>query len=201
VGVAIRITPAATIALMVVVLAAGPGCGRRVRHVESLDGVDAGKRVRIEGTLSLRGSTPVTTPVLETEQGETIPLDAKEPGLLSQLRGLSDMRVAIEGNVLPMVDQNLPRLSATRYEMLPLPNGDVPIVGIVSKEFDQSILTTDTGERYWLHLEALDVLERLTGARVWVTGTKFDTDAKTRPKKSTPLTVTGHGVVEANPAH
>jgi hypothetical protein len=38
------------------------------------------------------------------------------------------------------------------------------------------------------------------GARVWVVGDMVDTDAKTRPKKSTPLTATGYGVVDETPA-
>jgi hypothetical protein len=196
---ALRITPVASIPVLLLVLAAGPGCG--VRHVESLDGVDVGMRVRIEGTLSLRGSTPITTPVLETEQGEAIPLDAKDPSILAQLRGLSDMQVAVEGDVLPLVDHNLPRLSAMKYEMLPMSDGKVPIVGIVSREDGQCVVTTDAGKRYWIHGDRADAIAGHAGSRVWVVGDIFDTDANTRPRKSTPLTVTGHGVVEEKPSH
>jgi len=183
-----------------VAFAATSGCGgKSARHVDSLDGIDAGKRVRIEGTLSLRGSTPVTTPVLEIDSTETVALDAKSPALLSQLRGLSGMRCAIEGDVLPFVDNNLPRLSASSYELLALPDGKVPMVGVVSVEDGQCVVTTEKGTRYWIHGDLVGVLTEYAGARVWVVGDGFDTDSPTRPKKSTPLTATGYGVVEEAP--
>jgi hypothetical protein len=189
-----------TVALALVALVATPGCGgKRAHHVSSLEGIDAGKHVRIEGTLALRGSTPVTTSVLEIDSTEAVPLDSKKPGLLAQLKGLAGMRCAIEGEVLPFVDQNLPRLSATRYELLPLPDGRVPIIGIASLEEGQCVVTTDKGKRYWIHGELVGVLNEYAGARVWVAGDVFDTDAKTRPKKSTPLTATGYGVVDEAP--
>jgi hypothetical protein len=183
-----------------VVLVATPGCGgKSVRRVDSLDGVDSGKRVRIEGTLSLRGSTPITTPVLEIDSTETVALDSKSPDVLSQLRSLSGMRCAVEGNVLPFVDKNLPRLSVTRYELLALPDGKVPMVGVVSVENGQVVVTTEKGIRYWIHGNLIGVLTEYAGAHVWVVGDVFDTDAPSRPKQSTPLTATGYGVVEEAP--
>lgn len=184
-----------------VALAATPGCGgKRARQVDSLDGIDAGKRVRIEGTLSLRGSTPVTMPVLEIDSTETVSLTAKSPELLTQLRGLAGMRCAVEGEVLAFVDLYLPRLSATSYELLALPDGKIPIVGIASIEAGQVVVTTDGGKRYWIRGDLVGVVTEYAGARVWVAGDAFDTDAKERPKKSTPLTATGYGVVEEAPA-
>jgi hypothetical protein len=79
-------------------------------------------------------------------------------------------------------------------------DGQVPILGIVSMEDGQCVVTTDTGKRYWVHGDRADALAGHASARVWVVGDIFDTDAKTRPKKSTPLTVTGYRVVEENPA-
>lgn len=190
-----------TMALGVLAFAATPGCsGGRARHVASLDGIDAGKRVRVEGTLSLRGSTPFTTAVLEIDSTETVALDSKTPALLSQLKSLSEMRCAVEGTVLPFVDQNIPRLSVTSYELLPLPDGKLPLLGDVSLEDGQVIVTTEAGTRYWIHGDLVGVLTEYVGARVWVVGDVFDTDAKTRPKKSTPLTATGYGVVDEVPA-
>lgn len=197
-----RITPIVCAALLCVVFAATPGCGGpRVKSVETLDGVKVGKRVRVEGTLSLRGSTPFTTPVLETELGGSIPLDAKAPELLSQLRGLAGMRCAVEGSVLPYVDENVPRLSATRYDLLPLPDGKQPILGLVSLENGECVVTTDQGKRYWIRGDLVAVVSDYNGARVWVVGDTFDTDANNRPKKSTPLTATGYGVVDETPVH
>lgn len=197
-----RIAPVAFAALACVVFAATPGCGGpRVKSVESLDGIDVGKKVRIEGTMSLRGSTPFTTPVLETASGAAIALDSKTPELVTQLRGLSGVRCAVEGTVLPFVDQNVPRLSATSYELLPLPDGKQPILGLVSIEDGQCLVTTDQGKRYWIRGDLVAVLTDYNGARVWVVGDAVDTDAKIRPKKSTPLTATGYGVVDEAPAH
>lgn len=188
-------------ALAIMATAATPGCGgKRARHVATLDGVDAGKRVRIEGTVSLRGSTPFTTASIDIDSTETVALDSKTPALLVQLKGLAGMRCAVEGEVLPFVDQNLPRLSATHYELLPLPDGKVPIVGIASMEGAQCIVTTDAGKRYWIQGDLVAALADYAGARVWVAGDAFDTDAATRPKKSTPLTASGYGVVEEAPA-
>ncbi len=181
---------------------ATPGCGgQRAREVDSLDGIDAGKRVRIEGTLSLRGSTPLTIPTLTTSGGVDVPLDSKDPDVLTQLRRLSEMRVAVEGDVLPLVDNNLPRLSATRYELLALPDGTVPIVGVVSVEDGDIIVTSDTGRRLWIHGDLVGVLEEYAGARVWVVGGGFNTHSPRRPKKSTPWTATGYGVIDETPAH
>ncbi len=195
-----RIGRIAATGFALVVLAATPGCGgKSARKVDSLDGVDAGKRVRVEGTLSLRGSTPITTPVLEIDSTETIALDSKSPDVLSQLRGLSGMRCAVEGNVLPFVDKNLPRLSVTRYELLALPDGRVPMVGVVSVEDGQVVVTTAAGTRYWIHGNLVGVLTEYAGAHVWVVGDVFDTDAPSRPKQSTPLTATGYGVIEEAP--
>lgn len=195
-----RIGSIAATGFALVAMVATPGCGgKSARHVDSLEGIDAGKHVRVEGTLSLRGSTPMTTPVLEIDSTETIALDAKSPDLLAQLRSLSGLRCAVEGNVLPFVDQNLPRLSATRYELLALPDGKVPMVGVVSIEDGQVVVTTDNGTRYWIHGHLVGALTEYAGAHVWVAGDAFDTDSMLRPKKSTPLTATGYGVVEEAP--
>ncbi len=188
-------------ALAVLALAATQGCGgSRARQVDSLEGIDAGKRVRIEGRLSLRGSTPMTTAVLEVDSTETVALDSKSPELLSQLKRLSEMRCALEGTTLAFVDQNLPRLSVTSYELLALPDGKVPILGHASIEDGQVIVTTEKGTRYWIQGDLVGVLTDYAGAQVWVVGDVFDTDVPTRPKKSTPLTATGYGVVDEAPA-
>lgn len=196
----LRIAGVVATAVVGIALAATPGCGgKRARAVDSLEGVDAGKRVRVEGTLSLRGSTPITTPVLEIDSTETVALDSKSPELLTQLRGLSGMRCAVEGDVLAFVDRNLPRLSVTRYELLALPDGKVPMVGVVSVEDGQVVVTTEAGVRYWIHGNLVGVLTEYAGAHVWVVGDIFDTDSMMRPKKSTPLTATGYGVIDEVP--
>ena len=174
-------------------------CNGKTRQVQSLEGVEAGKRVRVEGTLSLRGSTPFTTAVLEIDSTEAIPLDSKDAPLLTQLKALADMRCAVEGEVLPL-DYTLARLSVTRFELLPLADGKQPILGIASVEDGEVVVTTDSGKRYWICGDLAGVLTEYDGARVWVAGDIFDTDVNTRPKKSTPLTATGYGVVDEAPS-
>ena len=189
----------ARVAASLVMLVAA-GCNGKSRPVQSLDGIAAGQHVRIEGTLSLRGSTPFTTAVLEIDSTEVVPLDSKDASLMAQLKALAEMRCAVEGDVLPFVDQNLPRLSATHFELLPLADGKQPILGITTVEDGQVIVTTDSGARYWIQGDLAAVLREYPGARVWVAGDTFDTDVDTRPKKSTPLTATAYGVVDEAPA-
>jgi hypothetical protein len=187
-------------ALVVLALGAAPGCGsQRARSVENLDGIDVGQRVRIEGTLSLRGSTPFTTVVLETAEGAVIPIDARQPGLIGELRSFAGMRCAVEGDVLPKVDANLPQLSVTRYEVLPLPTGERPVIGIVTMEDGECVLSTGDGKRYWIRGDLAAAIKDYAGARVWVVGRAESSSAKSRPEKSTPFTPTGYGVIDEAP--
>ena len=73
------------VAVGVVVAALATGCGaKRVDSVTTLEGVDAGRRVRVEGTLLLVGSTPFTTSALAIDS--TFPGADRARGLIDNTR-------------------------------------------------------------------------------------------------------------------
>lgn len=182
-------------ALCGVLLLAGCG-GKSVRAVSGLRGVAPGEAVRVEGELSLRGSLPATTLVLMAGDASEIALDSPSSDLMHELKGLAGMRVRVDGLVREPLDATLTRLEAESYELLPLPSGEVPVVGVVSIENNQCVLTTARGERWWLRGDLSSVLRDYVGARVWVVGDRNSTGESGRPAKSTPFTPTGYGVID-----
>ena len=170
-----------------------------VRTVKDLEGIPAGTRARVEGTMSFRGSTPFTILVLETEAGAVVALESRVPGLQRELRGLGGLRVAVEGAVLPRIDPGPPRLDAERYDLLPLPGGERPIVGVLEREDDACIVTTRENKRYWILGELAPALCDYVGARVWIVGHRASGGAVPKPKQSTPFTPTGYGVIDPAP--
>jgi hypothetical protein len=172
------------------------GCGgKSARAVNDLNGIADGEFVRLEGELSLRGSTPFPTLVLETPTGAAVTVDSRSSEIQHELKGLVSMRVAVEGNVVTSTDPTLSRLDAVGYDLLPLPGGEVPIVGTLRIEADQCVLTAKDGTRYWMRGDLVGVIREYDGARIWVVGTATDTTAAERPKQSTPFTPTGYGVI------
>ena len=191
----------ALLAVVAVVLGLAPGCANAgVRTVKDLEGVAPGKRVRIEGTVSLRGSTPFTTLVIEMEGGAVVAIESSSPELQREVKSLGGMRVALEGTVLPRMDAATPRLDAARYEVLPLPGGDRPMIGVVSMEADACIVTGPDGKRYWILGELAPALCDYAGARVWIVGHKASVAPSPKPRKCTPFTPTGYGVIDEVPA-
>jgi hypothetical protein len=186
-----------------VILAAGVAASCATageRAVKSLEGVAPGTRVRVEGTISLRGSTPFTILVVEMEGGEVAAIESRSAGIQSELRSLASLRAAVEGTVLPRLDGGMPRLDADRYELLRLPGGERPVVGLLEVEGEACVLTTREGKRYWVLGELAAALREYAGARVWIVGLKSDAPDAPRPKKSTPFTPTGYGVIDEAPA-
>ena len=105
--------------------------------------------------------------VLEIDSTETVALDAKSPALLSQLRrrtseyALRDRRRRIAASV----DNNLPRLSATSYELLALPMARCRWWVWFPSRTAKSSLTTEKGTRYWIRGDLAGVLTEYAGAR------------------------------------
>ena len=164
--------------------------------VNDLNGIEDGTAVRLEGELSLRGSTPFPTLVLETSTGAAVTIDSRSSEIQHELKGLASMRVAVEGTVVTSTDPTLTRLDATGYDLLPLPGGEVPIVGTLAIEADQCVLTAKDGTRYWIRGDLIGAIREYDGARIWVVGTATDTTAPERPKQCTPFTPTGYGVID-----
>ena len=185
---------AATAAFALVVLAAA-AADAKVRTVKSLDGVDPGRRVRMEGVVSSRGSTPFAMLVLEVAGGEPVTIQPHTPAIQHELTNLGGVRVAVEGEVLPLIDAALPRLDVDAYEIVASGSGD-PIVGMVTLDDDACVLTTGDGKRYWIVGELAPALCLHAGARVWMVGKKAKHTERKPPPGSTAFTPTGYGVIE-----
>jgi hypothetical protein len=177
------------------------GCGgKSARAVNDLNGIADGELVRLEGELSLHGSTPFPTLVIQTSTA-TVTIDSRSSEIQHELKGLVSMRVVVDGTVVTSTDPTLSRLDAVAYDLLPLPGGEVPIVGTLTIEAGQCVLTAKDGTRYWIRGDLVGVIREYEGARIWVVGAPTDTTAAERPKQSTPFTPTGYGVIsEVSPS-
>ncbi len=182
-------------------MAACDGCGSgRVDVTQDFGSVEVGRRVAVDGVLSLRGSTPFATLVLETETGEVIVVDSDDDALMTELHGLIGMHCSIDGQVVEPTTPGTMHVLATAYQLMPLPTGKMPIVGVLSLEGGECVLVTKEGKRYWIRGDLAGAIREYVGSRVWVVGERADTDAPGRPKKSTPFTPTGYGVLDEAPA-
>src|SRR4051812_17734100 len=136
--------------ILVAALFASTGAGAGSRKVTSLDGLTTGSHVRIEGVLSMRGSTPLTIMVLEIPRQPEITLQPHDEDVHHQLRSLDGLRVAVEGEVIPRLDPEIPRLDVQRCELLTVPGGGDPVTGMVTMENGACVFSADDGKRYWI---------------------------------------------------
>lgn len=171
----------------------------KVRTVKSFTHVSEGTRVRVEGTLSIRGSTPFTFLTLQISDEEIITIQGHTPDIQQELKNLDGLRVSVEGKALPDQGETLPRLDVERYKLLPPPGAKDPLIGIVRMEGDACVLTTDEGKRYWIVGELAPAMCQHAGARVWMVGKKTKRGEGTKPSGATPFTPTGYGVINSAP--
>lgn len=182
-------------------VAACDGCGGgRVKVTDDFTGVEEGQRVSVGGLLSLRGSTPFTTLALETESGAVVTIESDDDALMTELRGIVGLHCEVDGTMMAPLNPGAPRIAATHYELLPLPTGELPIIGVLAMDDGECVLTTKNGKRYWIRGDLAGAIREYAGARIWIVGDRADTDAPNRPKKSTPFTPTGYGVLDEAPA-
>jgi phosphotransferase system HPr-like phosphotransfer protein len=174
---------------------AGTTAHAGVRTVKTIEGVDAGKRVRMEGAVSIRGSTPFTLLVLVTTEGEEVTVASQSPDIEQALKHLDGMRVGVEGEVLAPMGPTLPRLRVERYEILAPSGAGEPIIGLATLEKGACVLTTDDGTRYWITGDLAPALCEHVGARLWMVGKKAKRADGSRPAGSTAFTPTGYGVI------
>jgi hypothetical protein len=168
------------------------------QSVKSIDGLATGSHVRIEGVLSMRGSTPLTIMILEVPDHPMVEITLKphDENVHQQLRSLDGLRVMIEGEVIPRLDPEIPRLDVKRCDLLKAPDGGDPITGTITMENGACVLSTDEGKRYWILGDLAPALCQHDGARVWIVGKKVKRGDGTKPRESTPFTPTGYGVIE-----
>jgi len=184
------------IALAVMAAVASAGCGgNKTKKATSLGDAGVGDLITVAGTLSLRGSTPHTILMLEMSDGGVVVIQSNE--LQEELRTLAGMNLSIEGKVLPSIDSESPLVDAQSYELLALPSGEVPLVGMVLLRDGQCVLETADEKLYWIRGDFADVLKGYEGAKVWVVGTVGDAALPEKPEGSVPMRVTGYGVLSS----
>lgn len=169
------------------------------RSVKSLDGVPTGARVRMEGVLSMRGSTPLTILVLEVTNDVVVTLRPHDADMQQALASLDGLRVALEGEVIPPLDPGTPRLDVDHYDLLASPDGEEPIIGVIAMENGACVVATDQGKRYWITGGVAPALCEHAGTRVWMVGKKAKHAEGTKPRESTAFTPTGYGVIDNAP--
>jgi hypothetical protein len=183
------------IAVVALVACGLGGCAGGFKVVENADDIREGDHVSVAGTVSMRGSTPFSTVVLELPAGGVVSVYSENDDIMAELRGLAGLQCQVEGLAgAPL--SGTPRLEATGYQLLPLPSGELPIVGVLSMEDGQYLLETAKKKRYWIRGDLAGAVAEYVGARVWIVGIKTDTDAPGRPDKTTPFTVTGYGLID-----
>ncbi len=155
--------------------------------------VGVGDRVTVAGTLSLRGNMPHPVVLLELENGGFAVIQSSE--FQGELEALSGMKVKIEGEVLPSPDDEPTAVKARSYQILPLPSGEVPIVGVLNFQEDRFLLEAADGKRYWLRGDFVTLLADFVGAKVWVVGKVGEVALPEKPADAEPLWVTGYGVL------
>ena len=107
------------------------GCaGSKSKKAASIDSAKTGDTVTIEGTLSLRGSAPFPLLLLEIDGDRAVLVESST--MQTELKSLAGMSVSLEGVVLPSLDKETAVINAQKYELLPLPSGDLPLVGVIS---------------------------------------------------------------------
>ena len=171
------------------------GCGKKA-PMESLDAKVSGDLVVVEGTLTLRGTMPYPDMFLVMEDGTEVIIESKK--LRGELRNLGGLPVAIEGKMKSMRN-DLPRVEATRYELLRLSTGEIPLVGILGIEGGALVLAATDGKRYWIRGDLVTVIGDYVGARVWIVGSKGDAGAAKQPPGAEAYWVTGYGVLNEEP--
>ncbi len=170
------------------------GCsGTKSRHAASLETARTGDTVTVEGVLSLRGSAPFPMLILETGEGRSVLIESST--LQTELNTLSGMFVLIQGVVLPSLAGETPVVNASDYDLLPLSSGEQPVLGMISLEGDQCVLTTRDNKRYWIRGDFSELFKEFRGARVWAAGSVGEYTQPEQPENTVPFKVLQYGVL------
>jgi hypothetical protein len=132
-------------------------------------GGSPGETVYVEGKVSLRGSTPFELLLFEARDGMVYMIDTSP--LADELKRLQDMTVGVTAKVLPSVKGDAQALSVVAYELLPLPTGERPILGVVvAASPDQVAMRTEEGATWVIEGGFKSVFLGLSGAKIWIVG-------------------------------
>jgi hypothetical protein len=128
---------------------------------------DSERLVTVEGTLSLRGSTPF--PILLLSSGRKTFL-VRSDSLYEELKNLQGMQVRLQGEKASAPSLGLPVLNAESYELLPLSGGEAPLVGVLLVQDAACFLIPADGETIELRGNLVELLKGFAGGKVWVVG-------------------------------
>jgi len=143
------------------------GCGGT--QGQDGDGDVEGNIVIVTGVVSSRGGTPFSLLLLETRDGNMYVLEPSH--LAEELRNLDGMEVRIRGSIVPMPEEQHDGLNVISYELLALPSGETPIVGVIRS----GALIEDENLVTWIMKgEFHDVLSSFIGAKVWIVGVPME---------------------------
>jgi len=154
-----------------------------------------GETIYVEGTVSLRGSRPFPLLLLEAKDGAIYMIDTSPKA--EELKNLDGMTVGVTAKVLPGVKGDAPALSVFAYDLLPLPSGEKPIVGVVvSATLEQVVMQADDGAIWFIEGGFKTVFIDLAGARVWIVGDRrYANNTKDGEVRS--INVTEYGVIRS----
>jgi hypothetical protein len=165
------------------------GCGgRNSQKSARKDMLKSGTQVEMTGVISVRGSTPSTMVILETDDDEICTIQSSSIG--DELGRLSGVRVRVEGTVRSPGGDGPILLEARDYHILTLESGETPIIGWIAK-MDEDLYLKDKEATEWrITGDLVSILSGFEGSKLWVVGKKREMDASDRE-----IRVTGYGVL------
>ena len=169
---------------LIVLLLFGVACGGK--------GKGGGDEVTLTGSVSRRGSTPMSALVFETKDGQSYIIEASYLG--EELASLEGMELAVTGKFVSTLKDGTKVFSVVYYDLLTLPSGERPVVGII-RYAEDAVYIRDHGDVVWLlRGEFEDVLKTFNGAKVWVVGTTMQR-VNTAVGAMRVILVTDYGVI------
>jgi hypothetical protein len=154
--------------------------------------------VEARGVVSMRGSSPFPFVFLQTGTGTGFVIEASDIG--DELRQLEGMEVSVFGRVLPDIEGETPMLRVEDYDLVRLPSGERPLIGVIgagslTNEVDTQVWLRDKSEKVWLiEGDFASLLLGFPGAKVWVVGVAKPTSSPGGRTYQT-LIVTEYGVI------
>jgi hypothetical protein len=165
------------------------GCGGKKSQKASQKSVHkSGTNVEMAGVISVRGSTPSTMVILETDDDEICTIQSSP--IADELARLAGVRVRIEGIVRSPGGDGPILLDPKDYHILTLESGETPIMGWIAKVNGDLYLKDKEATEWLITGDLLSILSGFEGSKLWVVGKKREMDASNRE-----IRVTGYGVL------
>ena len=133
------------------------------------DGESGDETIYVEGKVSLRGSEPFPILLLEGRDGRVYMIGPSP--LADEVKRLQDLPIGVTAKILPDIRGENPALAVEEYELLPLPTGERPVVGIVvAASLDGVTMRAEDGSIWLLEGDFQTVFLGMEGAKIWVVG-------------------------------